>query len=331
MSCNCGNSSSFSGSCNSCSKVPDIDRETPLDTIKNGDDNFCFNEVNDEICKNLQDDKGIHPYNGKNNNDCTDLHALNQYLMGDLWNRLKTLDFCDIGALKCWLYELVSNSQNLFKGLICAICGIWKKIHELEKSIEDLWKKMAKVEDTLDALISQNFEVSSRHVIEYSTPGMSVDIDRSTGNFVFKFTDWLDGTFKTKLGEGTVTGKVNFGMGIDSGIKTKWQIRSVYVDTVSYSSTHTSDVNTFTIHVYVKNKSETEVYSRTHKAMTDFSDKVNKTVSLNMNGVLDGGQNTGWIQFLEVFNDNLQTTLDDDANVQIQFANNNKMKVPQYI
>ena len=135
MSCNCGNSSGFNGSCNKCSKVPDIDTETPLDTIKNGDDNFCFNEVTEEICTNLKDDKGIHPFNGENNNNCTDLHALNQYLMGDLWNGLKTLDFCDINSLKCWLYEFVSNNWNLNKAEICSICGLWEYIHDLIKII----------------------------------------------------------------------------------------------------------------------------------------------------------------------------------------------------
>ncbi len=133
MACNsCGNKSGFSGSCNSCSKVPDINTETALETIKNGDENFCFNEVTDGICDNLQNDKGIHPFNGKNNTDCKDLHALNTYLNGNLWNSLKTLDFCDINAFRCWLYNLVSNSWNMTKALVCAICGLWKKVHELE-------------------------------------------------------------------------------------------------------------------------------------------------------------------------------------------------------
>lgn len=332
MACNsCGNKSGFNGSCNSCSKVPDIDTETALETIKNGDENFCVNEVTDEICDNLQNDKGIHPFNGKNNTDCKDLHALNTYLNGNLWNSLKTLDFCDINALKCWLYNLVSNSWNMTKALVCAICGLWKKVHELEDAVNKIWIKLGKVEQAIDELAAQNWEVNSQYVIEYSTPGMSVSIDRNTGNFTFQWTDWLDGTFKQKLGTGKLTGKVNFGMGLESGLTTKWQIRSVLADTISYTTANYSDANTFAIHVYVKNSGEQEIYTRTHKAMGNFSDKINKTIPIDMKGVLKGGESTGWIQFLEVFNDNLASDLDDRANVQIKFDNNNKVSVPPYI
>jgi len=141
MSCNCGNSSGFSSSCNSCNTVADIDIKTPLETIQNGDDNFCMNGISDELCENLQKDKGIHPRTVKNeddedveqaNNDCTDLHALNQYYNGDLWNKLKSLDFCNMKELRCWLFELINHYFNLTKGLVCAICGLWSKVHELE-------------------------------------------------------------------------------------------------------------------------------------------------------------------------------------------------------
>lgn len=165
MACNsCGNKSGFNGSCNSCSKVPDIDTESALDTIKNGDENFCFNEVTDEICSNLKGDKGIHPYKGKNHNDCEDLHALNTYLHGNSWNSLKTLDFCDINALRCWLYELVSNSWNMTKGLVCAICGLWDAIHKIIDWINNFGGCEASIqtETTLWAG-SETFSTGTKH------------------------------------------------------------------------------------------------------------------------------------------------------------------------
>lgn len=65
--------------------------------------------------------------------------------------------------------------------------------------------------------------------------------------------------------------------------------------------------------------------------MSNFSDKINKTIPIDMKGVLKGVKSTGWIQFLEVFNDNLASGLDDRANVQIKFDNNNKVSVAPYI
>lgn len=290
--------------------------------------NFVVNGITDKECKSLQNDTGLNPELKVLHNNCEDLNDMLDCLLGSLYDKLPSFDVCD---WKKFMDELMPNLLNMQKAMICSECGQWKKIHELEDSINKLWTKMAKVENALDGLAAQNWEVNARYVIEYSTPGMSVSIDRATGNFVFNWSDWLDGTFKSRLGRGSLTGKVNFGMGQENGLTAKWQIRSVTINTCSYVSDNTSDVNTFRINAYVKNSNESLVYQRTHNAMSNFSDNINKTVPLNLKGVLSVGQNSGWIQFLELFNDNLASTLDDRANVQVQFVNNNKSSVPPYI
>lgn len=129
LSTNSGNS------CGSCSKRQVMDTEKPLEQIKNGDKNFCFTEITDEICENLANDEGIHPSVKNSNNDCDDLTALNDLGIGDLNNHLIPLNMCDVEAWKCWLFSLLSWMWNINKAIICAICGLWKKLHELEDII----------------------------------------------------------------------------------------------------------------------------------------------------------------------------------------------------
>lgn len=100
--------------------------------LKNrGIDVDCCFEIGDKECASLGDDKG---FNGKKN-DCQDMHDLNDCLLGRADSALDIHDDCD---WKGYLKKLVSTLYNLQKMTICAICGIWIKIHELYKLIENL-------------------------------------------------------------------------------------------------------------------------------------------------------------------------------------------------
>ncbi|MEI5994026.1 hypothetical protein [Candidatus Enterococcus mansonii] len=290
--------------------------------------NFIINGITEKECNSLKKDTGLNPNLDVLHTNCEDLNDLNDCLIGALKETLADQSVCD---WKEFMDQLMTNLQLMNKAMVCSDCGQWLKIHELEDSINKLWKKMAKVEAALDALAAQNWEVNARYLIEYSTPEMSVSIDRSTGNFVFNWTDWLNSSYTQRLGKGRVTGKVHFGMGQESGLNAKWQIRSVTINTCSYTSNQVSDVNTFVINLYVKDDSEALIYQKTHNTMSSFTDNINKTVTIGMKGVLSTGSNSGWIQFLEVFNDSVSSSLDDRANVQIQFVNNNKSPLSPYI
>ncbi|EKE4889064.1 hypothetical protein OU150_002903, partial [Enterococcus faecalis] len=54
-----------------------------------------------------------------------------------------------------------------------------------------------------------------------------------------------------------------------------------------------------------------------------------KTLKLNNNGNVGISSSSGWLQFLEFFNDG--PVADDRANLQIEFKNNGKPKPPRYI
>lgn len=150
MSCNtCTNSTNIGNSGGNCCNQKAMDVVTPLEEIRNGDQNFCFTEITDEICENLSNDEGIHPSATNSNSDCDDLTALNDLAIGSLHNALMVLDLCDIDAYKCWLDSLLSWQWNVDKALICAICGLWKNIgdivnvtNNLQKQIDDINKKL---------------------------------------------------------------------------------------------------------------------------------------------------------------------------------------------
>lgn len=128
--CGQGNSGSYKGD-NCCLKA--MDTVTPMNDIANGDQNFCFCGITDQICKNLRANEGIHPSATHSNTDCDDLSSLNDLATGSLHNALMTLNMCDVDAYKCWLDSLLSWDWNVDKAIICAICGLWEVLECIDK------------------------------------------------------------------------------------------------------------------------------------------------------------------------------------------------------
>ena len=65
-----------------------------------------------------------------------------------------------------------------------------KRFIGLKNRLKNL-EKIAKMEDDIDNIASQNWEINTRYGIQESTKGMSVSINRGNGDFI------LDG----KIGE----------------------------------------------------------------------------------------------------------------------------------
>src|SRR5699024_11454466 len=123
MTCSsCNNVNNGSGN-NCCLKA--MDTVTPVNSIANGDQNFCLCGITDLRCENLLVNEGIHPSVSHSNTDCDDLSSLNDLATGSLHNALMVLNMCDVDAYKCWLDSLLSWQWNVDKALICAICGLW--------------------------------------------------------------------------------------------------------------------------------------------------------------------------------------------------------------
>lgn len=150
MACKtCGQSSSHSLNSSSCCDLNAMNVDGPLDEIRNGDDDFCFNEITNKICENLQNDEGINPSATHSNTDCDDLTALNDLATGSLHNALMTLNMCDVDAYKCWLDNLLSWQWNVDKGIICAICGLWTNVHNLWDKIDNLQDKINQIQQSV--------------------------------------------------------------------------------------------------------------------------------------------------------------------------------------
>ena len=55
----CGSVSSRSVIGSGCCQLNAMDEDTPLEKIRNGDEDFCFIEITNKICASLQNDEGI--------------------------------------------------------------------------------------------------------------------------------------------------------------------------------------------------------------------------------------------------------------------------------
>lgn len=101
--------------CQACSEL----REDAPNLVVNG---FTATEET-----SLKNDTGLNPSSG--NNDCTDLNNMNDCLIGNMVDEIDAYDVCD---WKDYTKNLVDNIWTVFKGIICAICGLWTRIHKID-------------------------------------------------------------------------------------------------------------------------------------------------------------------------------------------------------
>lgn len=184
MGCiNCKQSNlSGTGGDQGCCNLRAMDVITPLQKIQNGDKNFCFTEITNKICENLADDEGIHPSATNQNRDCDDLSSLNDLATGSLHNALMTLNMCDVDAYKCWLDSLLSWHWNVDKGIICAICGLWKKIHKLEDIAFSVIKFDYTILDSHVSLHLQKGEITNAGFVDVRLE-LNVNSNIPAGNY----------------------------------------------------------------------------------------------------------------------------------------------------
>ena len=91
--------------------------------------NFVINGIGDAECTNLANNMGI----GGNSDDCTDLHDMNDCLVGLMDRELKAFDTCD---WKKFMKEFIPNVWTVFKAVICSICGVWCKLEAMNSGID---------------------------------------------------------------------------------------------------------------------------------------------------------------------------------------------------
>lgn len=113
----------------SCSSCEDL-RQTASELIVNG--------FTDEMCTSLQNDTGLVASSG--NDDCTDLNNMNDCLVGNMATEIDSYDVCD---WKTFMKKFIPNVWTTLKGIICAICGLWTRIHCIYNSLVNLVDALA--------------------------------------------------------------------------------------------------------------------------------------------------------------------------------------------
>lgn len=132
--------------------------------LKQNSYDFAANGVTDTVCTSLKNDTGFSTKSG--HDDCTDLDTANDCLIGNMAEEVAKYEACDWQEFE---KEHITNEHNLFKAIICAICGIWTNIHELWAEIAKIWK----VVNRHECEIQQLYEGLEFSFDEYTDTGES--------------------------------------------------------------------------------------------------------------------------------------------------------------
>lgn len=126
---------------------------TACNELKDYAPNFATNGVTDAECNSLKNDTGLNPELTKKHTDCDDLNDANDCLVGNMEDELEYYDACD---WKDYMKGLVPNIYNLFKAIICAICGLWTNVHKLWNEIEKLWTEINQINTKITNLQAED-------------------------------------------------------------------------------------------------------------------------------------------------------------------------------
>ena len=105
--------------CNSC------------DALRENAPYFMLNGITGNECTSLKNNTGLSTTSG--NDDCTDLDLMNDCLIGNLEKEIDAESTC---GWKPFVKKYIGNSWNMFKGFVCAICGLWENIDKLNCIVE---------------------------------------------------------------------------------------------------------------------------------------------------------------------------------------------------
>ena len=88
--------------------------------------NLIVNGLGETECTSLKNNTGLNP--SSENNDCDDLNNLNDCLIGNMEAEIDAYDVCD---WKEFMRKFIENAWTVFKGIICAVCGLWAQMSSI--------------------------------------------------------------------------------------------------------------------------------------------------------------------------------------------------------
>lgn len=117
--------------------------------LKTNAPNFVANGVGDTECASLAADTGLNQNLSPQHNDATDLHDVNDCLIGSAVNDLEGYDVCD---WQDFMKGFIPNIYETIKGGICSLGGAWTYIHNLLGRVGSLETRMTNAEGDITNL-----------------------------------------------------------------------------------------------------------------------------------------------------------------------------------
>lgn len=269
---------------------------SPCIKLQEESSEFFENGVTESVCNSLMNNTGFNPESG--HSDCEDLKdAIDCLIKGNI-ESLPAFNVCN---WKEFMSQYLPNQYNIDYAIVCAICGLWSSVQNQRLN---------------------NMAVETQFKIIQELQGMDISIDRK-GNWRYHYTDWLvEGS--SKYGEGVLEGTIDFCFSIDDEDNISWNIRSVTLNTATYTLINPSGAVTKPKHTVRVPDINGEVIFEDDPTQ-NYSIAVNKTVAFEKSGIIKRGENSGWISFCNVYGDWVE---DSDMEFQIRFSNNNVESVP---
>lgn len=173
------------------------------DSLKATSSNFIQKGVTDTICANLKANQG---FENKGHNNCTDMHDMNDCLLGGLLEKIDTYDVCDT---KEAIRDLEKNLISIIDVMICSDCGQWKEIEKLWAEIQKLWNAIRDLQGKvgkLEGSVGDMYSAVEKILTNLKNSGAWTQ----TGDTIF------DGHMTD--GRNIATGNINiFGGSVDGG------------------------------------------------------------------------------------------------------------------
>lgn len=172
--------------CNACE---DIRQNAP---------DFVVNGITDDICTSLANDTGLNPSSG--HDDSTDLHNLNDCLIGNMETEIDAYEVCD---WKEFMKDFISNVWTTLKGIICSIGGLWTSVHQLQCYTDVLLNGVNFDFDEYTSAANESYIVVGRGVsfANVSASGTANDVELTyvaggiaylTGSLIFYTSNFTD-------------------------------------------------------------------------------------------------------------------------------------------
>lgn len=127
--------------------MKEIDCEVCEDLASYATDLVSNGEVTEKVCTSIANDTGLNPDLPVLHTDCEDLEDLNDCLIGRPEQDLERYDNCE---WRKFMRKYISNLHTFNKAVLCALCGIWKNIHNLWKKINEILQDLLDIHNELD-------------------------------------------------------------------------------------------------------------------------------------------------------------------------------------